>query len=90
MNSAVDGMSEERGQLKGEIEKARIEIESLRQTKQQVIAENASLLERLGTLEEHQVRAHTHYHNFILKTWDHGIVIFFFHYFFITLKNKKH
>ena len=49
-------MSEERGKLHGEIEKARIEIESLRQTKQQVEAENASLLERLGTLEEHQVK----------------------------------
>ena len=52
-------MSEERGRLQGEKEKARIEIESLRQTKQQVETENASLLERLGTLEEHQVRTQT-------------------------------
>ena len=55
VNSAVDGMSEERGQLQGEIEKARIEIESLQQANQLTTAENATLLERLGTLEEHQV-----------------------------------
>ena len=55
MNSAVDGMSEERGRLQGEIERGRIEIESLQQAKQQLMAENTTLLERLGTLEEHQV-----------------------------------
>ena len=55
VNSAVDGMSEERERLQGEIEKGRIEIESLQQVKQQTMAENATLLERLGTLEEHQV-----------------------------------
>ena len=49
-------MSEERGRLQGEIEKGRIEIESLQQAKQQLMAENATLLERLGTLEEHQVQ----------------------------------
>ena len=75
-------MSEERGQLQGEIEKARIEIESLRQTKQQVEAENASLLERLGTLEEHQVRTYRYYHNVILKKWCFECFIF------ITLKKK--
>ena len=50
-------MAEQKSALQGEIEKARIEVESLKQNNQQIAMENARLLERLGTLEEQQVSA---------------------------------
>ncbi len=48
-------MTEERGRLHAEIEKIRIDLESMTQAKQQIQAENSRLLERIGTMEEQSV-----------------------------------
>ena len=59
VNQAVDSMSDERQRIEGELEQAKLEIQTLTQNKHQLEQETARLLDRIGDMEQTQVSVGT-------------------------------